>query len=95
VTPLDYDAVLRLLKKRGIPADCPICSANEWQVLGPLENLLGAIPVADLEGEHVSMGKDWTVLLAFALVCRKCGFIRLHSRKALTEFAREAGEHSG
>ena len=94
MAPLDYGDVLRILAARGVPAPCPICNHEDWQALGPLKNLLASVPVADLDGEHVAMGGDWTVLLAFALICRNCGFIRLHSRRALMHFAQESEDEA-
>jgi predicted RNA-binding Zn-ribbon protein involved in translation (DUF1610 family) len=89
----DYESVTSLLAARGVTKDCASCLRTvDWVPLGPLGNVLFSIPLADLAGTDLVMTGQRTVLLGFAFVCPNCGFIRLYSRKALTQIANEERE---
>jgi hypothetical protein len=51
-------------------AICPSCDRNDWATLDELVEIRGLVE-ADQGGE------------AFAMVCRFCGFLRLHAAKQL------------
>jgi predicted RNA-binding Zn-ribbon protein involved in translation (DUF1610 family) len=68
---------------------CPVCGAVEWGTLGALGNILVGLPAKTAEGEPVATAEEWGSLDGFPFTCRRCGFVRLHSKQvmlALSEY---------
>ena len=68
------------LADRGARQDCPICGRLEWTVDQAPAALNGMDP--DTEEILLNVGVS-----AAILVCKNCGFIRLHSVEVLYESA--------
>lgn len=69
------EEVLRRLKTKGVPANCPRCGKNEWQV-DLLGYFVSSLPVAGvgIPPPHVPV---------LNLTCTNCGSTQLHNLKAL------------
>jgi hypothetical protein len=52
---------------------CPVCSVNDYEVPKDISRI--HLPAADLEGRLL----PGNTLAAQPLICRNCGFIRLHA----------------
>jgi hypothetical protein len=64
------------LAHKGARQECPVCGELEWLA----DDTPAAVSAADVDSDEVVMSE---ALLAAILVCRNCGFIRLHAANVL------------
>lgn len=69
----NVDHLWAALEKKGTRADCPSCGGTSW---GRGE---GSVLLQDWEEAGQAIGG----LVALALICDNCGFIRLHDASTL------------
>jgi len=66
----DISDCQKAVDTKGLRGICPWCDRNDWATLDELVEIRGLVR-ADAGGE------------AFAMVCRFCGFLRLHAAQQL------------
>jgi hypothetical protein len=67
--------ILAALTERGADPSCPSCQSLDWSGWD-----VGAIPRYNAESGHV----DWAHGLSVAaLICNRCGYLRLHAPSKL------------
>ena len=76
--------VRRALSSLGVDALCPVCLHDTWRALGDTGSDRDVKLVAiDESGEFLERGDrpgpPWLGLTCAVLICRRCGWVRLHS----------------
>jgi hypothetical protein len=84
---VDYNRALRELEARWSNMACPFCRTNSWQILGDLEHVGALIPGTSPDWEPVGAEGNGRGVLVYVLICKKCGFVRLHARDTLHDNA--------
>lgn len=69
-------AAIAALQKSGIAGDCPLCKQNQWVV----HEVPVSLPVYNVSGKVAFPGES---MPAAAMICKKCGYMSLHSLGAL------------
>jgi hypothetical protein len=72
---MEWKDIENFLRARGSDGKCPFCKENDWVAVEDDFNL--ALPVA-VAGKRVP-----SEVLTVGLVCRQCGFLRLHAQDVL------------
>jgi hypothetical protein len=70
------------LERAGARLDCPFCGNTVWSRIPNPVVLKEARPVVDEVGVPVA-GDLVTGFSSYALICRNCGFVRLHAVRVL------------
>jgi hypothetical protein len=75
---LTPDLIVKILGQSSIDAKCPSCGNDHWLIPDEDHNFtVGLFNPREKDGGYVMPG---AITPAIFLVCKDCGFIRLHSR---------------
>jgi hypothetical protein len=80
---VNYDRAMRALGARGATLTCPFCGTDAWHRLGDLGNLGVFLEGTMPDWQPVRTGEGAGGIAAYVLICKNCGFIRLHAREVL------------
>jgi hypothetical protein len=85
--PQNYQSAEDRLLARGGSLVCPVCSGSAWVAPGTLANMLGNLPLVTDGDEHILIHDVDGIQVGhvcYAFICANCGFVRLHSKDALS-----------
>jgi len=77
------ERVAEALNEAGASYQCPSCGHDQWARNPNPVVLTETRPVEIDEMGSPAAGELFGGISAYALICRRCGFMRLHSTKAL------------
>jgi hypothetical protein len=87
---LEKAVVLATLDSLGVEGFCPVCGAKVWTGIGPEGAELPVKLVVVTDGQTPSSDSLPPGIRCAALICGRCGFVRLHSEGVLGK-AMESG----
>ncbi|MCD1640120.1 hypothetical protein K7H92_15490 [Pseudomonas stutzeri] len=76
---LNEDVLMKMLRERIPKSACPMCQIDEWALHVPAHGTGVALPWASGDAFYMTGSP------AAMLVCKNCGFIRLHSLGVLAD----------
>ena len=82
VTVVDSAKLLQLLSAKGVRAQCPMCSHQAWDIP---EHIQAEAFGVNIPWRHVDGGMYPTGIGCLPLICKNCGFLRLHDMKQYAE----------
>ena len=80
---MEKAVALSMLDSLGVEGSCPVCRANAWTGVGPEGDELPVKLLVVTNGDTPSSDSLPPGIRCVALICGRCGFVRLHSEGAL------------
>jgi hypothetical protein len=80
---MEKAVVLSTLNSLGVEGICPVCRANAWTGIGPEGDELPVKLLVVADADATSADSLPPGIRCAALICGRCGFVRLHSEGVL------------
>ena len=84
---MEKAAVLSTLESLGVEGFCPVCRAKAWTGIGPEGGELAVKLLVVTDADATSSDNLPPGIRCAALICGRCGFVRLHSESVLRKAA--------